>query len=149
MSVKKILCCTDFSENAEAAFAMAADMAKKYGASLHIVHVIPPVINPLIPDAEWISVYEPTEGFAGKIEERLRQEYMPGLSANSACEFVVLSGHVSSEIVRYSKEIKADLVIMGSYGLTGMGLVLFGSVAERVSRKASCSVMIVRPHAKE
>ena len=37
-----------------------------------------------------------------------------------------------------------DLVVLGSYGLTGMGLVIFGSVAKRVARKAPCSVMIAR-----
>jgi universal stress protein A len=35
-------------------------------------------------------------------------------------------------------------VVMGSYGLSGMGLVVFGSVAKRITHKAPCSVMIVR-----
>jgi universal stress protein A len=142
MSVNKIVCCTDFSENAEAAFSMAADMAKKYSARLYIVHVLPPVINPLIPDAEWISAYQPIEKFNVGIEERMRQEYASRISADMTHEFVVLNGHISSEI-------RADIAVMGSYGLTGMGLVLFGSVAQRVAHKAPCSVMIVRSPEKE
>ena len=80
-----------------------------------------------------------------QVEERMLKEY--GSRIEDAVEFdlVVLDGHVSSEILRYLKENKIDLVIMGSYGLSGMGLVVFGSVAKRVTHKAPCSVLIVRP----
>ena len=39
MAIKKIACCTDFSDNAEAAFATALDMAEKYQAKLFVIHV--------------------------------------------------------------------------------------------------------------
>ena len=44
----------------------------------------------------------------------------------------------------FIEEKKIELVILGAYGLSGMGLVVFGSVAKRVAHKAPCSVMIVR-----
>jgi universal stress protein A len=51
---------------------------------------------------------------------------------------------VSSEILHYLEVEEIDLVIVGAYGLSGMELVLFGSVAKRIAHKAGCSVMIVR-----
>ena len=59
-------------------------------------------------------------------------------------ELVVRDGHVSTEIIRFIEETDADLAVVGAFGLSGMGLVLFGSVAKRIAHKAPCSVMIVR-----
>ena len=59
-------------------------------------------------------------------------------------ELVVRHGHVSTEIIRFIEETDSDLAVVGAFGLSGMGLVLFGSVAKRISHKAPCSVMIVR-----
>ncbi len=56
--MKKIVCCTDFSENAEAAFVTALDMAKKYGAKLIVIHVLPAVANPVLAEAEWVFPVE-------------------------------------------------------------------------------------------
>ena len=149
MSIRMIACCTDFSKNAEAAFLTALELAEKYGAKLSIIHVLPPVINPMMTEAEWIVSEEPKKSLMLKVEERMRKEY--GARIEDAVEFdlVVLDGHVSSEILRYLKQNKIDLVIMGSYGLSGMGLVVFGSVAKRVTHKAQCSVLIVRPKGAE
>ena len=144
MSIKNIVCCTDFSENAEIAFQAAFEMAEKYQAKFTIIHALPPVVNPLLTETEWISPYEPIQSFVSKIEDRMQQEYGNRISDSVDYEFVVLDGHVSTEILKYLEEHHTDLVVMGSYGLTGVGLVLFGSVAKRVAHKAPCSVMIVR-----
>lgn len=144
MPIKKIVCCTDFSENAEIAFKAALEMAEKYQAKLTILHAIPPVVNPLLTETELISPYEPIQSFVSKIEDRMENEYGSRINETVDYEFAVLDGHVSSEILKYLEEHHIDLVIMGSYGLTGVGLVLFGSVAKRVAHKAPCSVMIVR-----
>ncbi|PQP33945.1 hypothetical protein C6A37_10315, partial [Desulfobacteraceae bacterium SEEP-SAG9] len=59
MSVKKIACCTDFSENAETAFVAALEMAEKYQAKLFVIHALPPVVNPMLTDTEWVVPEEP------------------------------------------------------------------------------------------
>jgi len=74
----------------------------------------------------------------------MEQTYGSKIDENIKHKLVVLNGHVSTELLRYLKEKQVDIVVLGSYGLTGMGLVLFGSVAKRISHKAPCSVMIVR-----
>ena len=144
MRIKKIACCTDFSKNAESAFEAAVEMAEKYHAELDLLHVLPPVINPMMSDSEWITPDDPGDSLLIQLEERMEQTYGSRIDGNIRHKLVVLSGHVSTELLRYLEEKQVDIVILGSYGLTGMGLVLFGSVAKRVSHKAPCSVMIVR-----
>lgn len=145
MSVRKIACCTDFSENADKAVATAMDLARRYDAKLYVIHVMPPVVNPVLTEAEWIPPEEaPRETVLMQIRERMQDRYGVDPSRGAAPEFIVLDGHVSSEILSFIDERGIDLVVMGSYGLSGMGLVLFGSVTKRVSQKAGCSVLIVR-----
>jgi universal stress protein A len=142
--IKKIACCVDFSENAKAAFAQALELAEKFLSKLYIVHVLPPVFNPVLPDSEYVFPEEPKEALIIKVEEKIQQEYAASIPEGVEQEIVVLDGHISSEIIRFVGDEDVDLVILGSYGASGMGLVLFGSVANRVSHNAPCSVMIVR-----
>ncbi len=144
MPIKTIACCTDFSTNAEAAFVEAFDLAGKYRAKLFLIHVLPPVINPLTTETEWVLPAEDTKALILNLEERMQQEYGSRLTGQIDYELVILNGHISSEILTFLKKNRIDLVVMGAYGLSGMGLVLFGSVAKRVVHKAPCSVMIVR-----
>jgi universal stress protein A len=123
MSFKKIACCTDFSENAELAFTRALDLAEKYGATLYD---------------------EPRKALILKIEDKMQQTYGVRVGEAIPFELVVLDGHVTTEILKFVQENGVDLLVVGSYGLSGMGLVLFGSVANRLSHHATCTVMIVR-----
>jgi universal stress protein A len=144
MSFKKIACCTDFSENAELAFVRALDLAEKYGAMLYVIHVLPPVINPIMADVEQTLSDEPRKALILKIEDKMQQTYGVRVGEAIPFELVVLDGHVTTEILKFVEENGVDLLVVGSYGLSGMGLVLFGSVANRLSHHAACSVMIVR-----
>ena len=145
MKMETIVCCTDFSDNADKAVSAACDLARRYGAALLIVHVLPPVVNPVLTEAEWIPPEEtPRETLLMQIQERMQERYGEEASQGLKAQYVVLDGHVSTEILAFLEDRKVDLVVMGSYGLSGMGLVLFGSVTKRVSQKAPCSVMIVR-----
>ena len=142
--MKKIVCCTDFSENAEAAFVTALDMTEKYGAKLFVIHVLPQVVNPVLADAEWVFPVESKKSMIIELEERMQKEYGSRISDSIDSELVVLDGHVSSEVITYLEENRVDLVVTGSYGLSGVGLVVFGSVAKRLAHRAPCSVLIVR-----
>ena len=144
MSIQNIACCTDFSENADAAFHMAAEMAEKYNASLTIIHVLPPPVNPLLSDTDWMMPDEPRDGIINKIEKNMQEKYAAQVPESTDVKIVVLDGHVSSEIIKYLEENRLDLVVVGSYGLTGMELVFFGSVAKRIAHKSPCSVLIAR-----
>lgn len=144
MPIDKIACCVDFSENANIAFDAAVEMADKFSARLCILHVVPPEVNPIMADSLLKSQSEDQASLILKIETRMQEEYGVRVGENRDYELVVLDGHVSTEILQYLSENEIDLVVVGAYGLTGMGLVVFGSVAKRISHKAPCSVMIVR-----
>ena len=145
MAIKKIACCTDFSDNAEAAFATALDMAEKYQAKLFVIHVLPPVINPVSTDIDWTFPDVPEQkSLLLNLEKRMQQDYGSRLKGDIDYELIVLNGHVSSEIITFLRDNSVNLVVLGSYGLSGMGLVVFGSVSRRVARKAPCSVLIDR-----
>ena len=139
--------CTDFSENADQAFVAAEELAARYGASLHIIHVMvpfsltPPVHATYLPiEYDPGFVEEMTEAARKAIEER----YVGKLPADRPREVHLLSGYPATEIVRIAEEKKLDLLVMGSHGLTGIAHVLFGSTADRIVRKAPCSGLTVR-----
>lgn len=144
MAVTQIVCCTDFSDHAEAAFQTALDLAGRYQAKLYVVHVLPPVVNPMLTDADLMLPEHPDESLVLSLNERMQDVYASRIPAAVSCELVVRDGHVSTEIIRFIEETDADLAVVGAFGLSGMGLVLFGSVAKRIAHKAPCSVMIVR-----
>jgi len=145
MTIRRIACCVDFSKNAGAAFETSLELAAKFEAKLYVIHVLGPAVNPLLPEADWIMPEEPKKALIIQIEEKMQGEYGSKVKENIDFEFLVLDGHVSSEIIRFIEEKDIDLAVLGSYGASGMGLVLFGSVANRIAHKSPCSVVIVRP----
>jgi universal stress protein A len=144
MSIDKIACCVDFSENADVAFDAALEMTRKFSARLYIIHVVPPEVNPIMADSLLKDQSEDRASLILKIETRMQEAYGDRVGEDRDYELVVMGGHVSTEILRYLSENDIDLVVLGAYGTTGMGLVVFGSVAKRVAHKSPCSVMIVR-----
>ncbi|MFO7963565.1 MAG: universal stress protein [Desulfobacterales bacterium] len=144
MAIEHIVCCTDFSENALTAFDMALEMAEKYRARLTVLHVVPVPTNPLMVESEWVFPDRPNEAITLKIQKRMEEDYAGRIPAHITHSLVIRDGHVSSEILQYLQENQVDLVVVGSYGLTGMELVVFGSVAKRIAHKAPCSVLVAR-----
>ena len=142
MAFKKIVCCIDFSKSADAAFAVALELAEKDHAKLWLLHVLPSSINPM--DAKWDVPDHPKEAIVLQLQERMQQEYGDQISASIPYKLVVLDGHISTEILKFLEANPVDLCVMGAYGMTSMGLVLFGSIVKRVSHRAPCSVMIIR-----
>ena len=144
--MKTIACCTDFSKNADAAYNAALDLAEKYKARLDVIHVLSPLVNPVFPYMSVDISEENRPALLPEIERRMQEKYIEPAAGKAVCKPVILDGHASTEIIAYLGDKAIDLVVMGSYGLSGMGLVIFGSVAKRVAHKAPCSVMIVRNH---
>lgn len=145
MTIKQIVCCTDFSKNSEMAFKQALDLATQYQAKLYVVHVMPPVINPMMTEAALAEApILIDENLVLSLNDRMREVYGQRIPAHLESELLVRDGHVSTEIIHFAEEVDADLVVVGAFGFSGMGLVLFGSVAKRIAHRCHCSVMIVR-----
>ena len=144
---KTIGFCTDFSENADQAFVVAKELAVQFQASFEIIHVTvsfsisPPVHATYMPieyDPKFIE--EVTQAALKSIREKYVDKLPEGLPYNVNLQ----SGYAATEILRIVEDRRIDLLVMGSHGLTGLAHVLFGSTADRVVRKASCSVLTVR-----
>lgn len=144
---KQIAFCTDFSDNADEAFVVAKDLAWRYGATLHIMHVMvnfsvaPPI------HANYMPIeYDPTfiDQVTVAAKESIQTRYLDQLADKQPSTVHLLSGYAATEILRMVEEKEIDLIVMGSHGLTGLAHVLFGSTADRVVRRAKCSVLTVR-----
>jgi len=143
MQVKKILVPTDFSEPAEKAFDYALFMAKGHHAELALVHVVDQVHGL---DQYEILAITPKE-IAEKMAKRAREniQALAGRVGDSVTvTSAVREGKTWVEICAAAKEQKADMIVIGSHGRTGLSHVLLGSVAETVARHAECPVLIVR-----
>lgn len=141
---KHIVYCTDFSAHSEVALLAAREQAQRDGARLTLLHVVLPSA-PLLPgDKPHVADRLADQEIVERLKTYMHQRYdplLPGLAWKPALR----RGHPSEEILAHLKQNSADLVVLGSQGLSGMGLVLLGSVAERVSQRAPCTCLIVRP----
>ncbi len=147
MKIKRILCPTDFSEPAEKAFEYAVFMATSHKAELALLHVVEQLHG--LTHHEILALTP--MGIAEKIAERAHAELQAlvdrAKESVTATE-AVREGKTWVEICEAAKEEKADIIVIGSHGRTGLSHVLIGSVAERVVRHASCPVLVVREPGK-
>lgn len=140
---RHIVCCLDFSPQAQEAFATALDQARADQARLtllHVVHSSAPVVPGESPRAARRLDKD-------ELKERLRREMQERYGQHTGgypAEVRLRRGLPSIEILEELAQSGADLVVMGAEGLSGVGLVLLGSTAERVSRRAPCSCLVVR-----
>jgi nucleotide-binding universal stress UspA family protein len=143
--MKRILHPSDFSAASRPAFKKAIELAKRDRATLEVVHVMTPII-PMPGDAyisprtydEWTAAA--TESARKKMEGFLKQARAASVRAKS----IILTGTPADLIVRAARTRRADLIVMGTHGRSGLSRFLLGSVASRVIATAPCPVLTVR-----
>ena len=144
----RIVYATDLSPASLAAFPHAVDLALKYGAELTILNVLPAPVGVLvpvggyIPQAVWDDIEAEVRAHAGAELDRLRKEAVNGgVRATTA---MIDGGVPHEEIVRAARDLKADMLVLGTHGRTGVTKFFLGSVAARVVATAPCPVLTVR-----
>lgn len=149
-STKKVVLCTDFSENSVPARFRAVEYAKAFNAELVVVHVWSPRVatypafEAMIPmDVALVErkVREAAEQQLETIAEQCRAE-LKTVSTR------LVSGIPAEEIVRLAEEERADLTVMGTHGWSGFRHLVLGSAAETVVRMAKTPVLTVRAPGK-
>jgi nucleotide-binding universal stress UspA family protein len=143
LAIKHILHPTDFSESSELAFRLACSLARDYGARLQVLHVVVP---PTVVYAGGVVPPNP-QASLDACREKLGRLVPPDPKVR--VEHLLVEGDVIDEILQSASGLKADVIVMGTHGRTGLGRVLMGSVAERVVRKALCPVVTVRSPLRE
>ena len=141
-----ILVGTDFSNQAESALEMARDLVSHApAAELHILHVVAPKISSVgISGVGPNLATELTESL-----DRARAQLQSVCRAGEASLTARTTGHIrtgdaTTEITELAKSLNADLIVVGTHGLTGLERLLLGSVAETVTRHTPCSVLTTR-----
>jgi len=153
MLPKKILFCTDFSENSEPARQLAAAYAKAFDAQLLIVHVID---SDRLPDPlDWVGEEHNAEWADETLKQILKRTKE---SANAQLESVAREcgnqaeqvktycriGLPPNEIVALASEESVDLIVAGTHGRTGVKHLVMGSISRGVLKMAPQPVLIVK-----
>lgn len=138
MNLKLILVSTDFSANSETAMAMATVLARDTGAKLLIVHVEE------IPLATGGGEFLYTAAEPASHELRKMLAAVVPSDPKISFEHRLLAGDPAEAIVRTAEAEKADMIVIGTHGRTGLTRFLMGSVAEAIVRRATCPVLTVK-----
>ena len=137
---------TDGSTTAQEAVRQAIDLAKRVDASVHLVSAYEPVSQSRLrderqqvpEDAQWmINAREDVDAALKESAEPLESE---GLSVQTYAR----EGDPADAILDVAEETNADLIVVGNKGMTGAKRFLLGSVPNKVSHHAPCSVLIIR-----
>jgi universal stress protein A len=138
-----ILVPTDFSPASERVLAYARALAERFGASLHLLHVVEdPVMAAAWSEAYAFDVAGLQARFREEAERRLTEvaASLTGVTVTTD----VLDGSPARTIAAAAGDKGMDLIVMGTHGRSGLSHLLLGSVAERVVRSAPCPVLTVR-----
>jgi nucleotide-binding universal stress UspA family protein len=138
---RSIVVGTDGSEAAQEAVRQATDLAGREGARLHLVAAYPDpqVLREKITGG---ATTQPVDLRGVAISVLKRAEH--GVPKGVELETYAREGDPAEVIIQVANEQQADLIVVGSSGLTGIKRFLLGSVSSKVSHHAPCSVMIVR-----
>jgi nucleotide-binding universal stress UspA family protein len=147
-AMRSILHPTDFSPASTPAFRKALELAKALRGQLALVHILSPVVIPVmgaetyIPAAMYDEIERTARDAAGRHLKRLAAR---ARQAGVRTSTRLIDGvPVAERIVRAARAQRADMIVMGTHGRTGVTRLVLGSVASRVVATASCPVLTVR-----
>lgn len=140
-AIKNILVTTDFSADAKHSLHYAVALAERLSAHLAVLHVVEPLSkfggldNMILPMAD---------AAMGQAQAEIEQEIKEAFPGKKSIKAHVHTGKPYRVICKAVEELKADLLIMATHGLSGLRHVLIGSTTERVIQHAPCPVLVLR-----
>jgi nucleotide-binding universal stress UspA family protein len=138
--IRKILVPVDFSSYSESAVGYASTIAGKFGATLILMHVIESFPYSVTDSMNVISHRRALQTLARALLRNLAGELRNRKLAVKTC---LVEGNPSREILVKARREKADLIVMGTHGRTGLPHVLLGSVAEKTVRLSPAPVLTI------
>ena len=144
---KKILCPTDFSEASYCGIKLGGELAVNNGSEIIIVNVHKPIPKLPQPRGKATEVTFDVTGYEAEVikdaEENLARVSSSILDDNIVPKLIVRMGRPAEEILKVAEEEEVDAICIATHGRTGLAHIVFGSVAQRVVRRAPCIVVSV------
>jgi len=144
LRVKNVLFATDFSPISEAAMPYATAICRRFGSTLHVVHVLSEAgLLMMTGGVDYVSMGTIYEDAYNEAKDKIEQcaECFEGFPHRTH----VRHGQVWKNLVSIIQENETDLIVVGTHGRGGLGKLLLGSVAEDILRHAECPVLTVGP----
>ena len=144
---KKILVPTDFSASSDKAIQEALDIAEKYHSKVYVLHVVDKGVQQCAADYCLPNeVFEQFEHESVNASTQKMQQEISRLNKPDAVEITydVKKGVPYDEILNEQQQNDIDLIVMASHGRTGLSRFMLGSVADKVLKKASTQVLLVK-----
>jgi nucleotide-binding universal stress UspA family protein len=147
LNIQNILVPTDFSKMSMQAIPFARQLARRFGASIHLAHVhdfsyaanFVPSVSPVVPFSFMPYEHDVEQAVVKELESAADE-----CGVSSARCHVLTGAPPFDEICRLAHTIPADLIIMPTHGRTGLKHVFLGSTAERIVQHSSCPVLVTR-----
>lgn len=148
IAFRRILHPTDFSRASAPALRRAVALARACRAPLVLLHVMTPP-SPFLGEGALPRSYADLLNLARRsARRRLAAALARVRRVRVRAQAIFAEGLPADEILRAARRARADLIVMGTHGRTGVSRVFLGSVAERVVRESRCPVLTVRAHGR-
>ena len=142
VAVKSILVAVDGSEHSDKGVRYACAMGPPLGAEVILLHVVPMLVSATpyhdtVSDQPFLALQKVGEDILARAK---------AIANGMGCEVVDLISHgdPAARIIDIASERNVDIIIIGSRGVSGIKRLFTGSISDKVSKQASCPVMIVR-----
>ncbi len=136
---KKVLVCTDLTQESEGTAKYASDFVQKVGASMILLHVVPEFFTEM--EVAELSIPGGKEELFTRLKAKAKKDmeaFASKFCSGSSCQSVVVTGVPPVEISKVAEQEGVDLIVMGCHTRTGLGLV------DRTIARASCPVLVVK-----
>lgn len=142
---RKILYATDYSKASNRAFEEAIRIAKQNNAELLVLHVLEPIPYAAGEEFGGAELYMRLEDATKREAQNSMAKLMSRLQKNKLkAKSLLLRGSAYDQIVKAAKSNRADMIVIGTHGRTGLSKLFMGSVATKVVSTATCPVLTVR-----
>jgi nucleotide-binding universal stress UspA family protein len=141
-SIQTVLCATDFSETAELALEHAIRLARRHDARILLAHVVEPIpLGPypaLMAAENELAIREMAVKRVEEIASRVRAD---GIVIDTRVD----TGNPGPGLATIAEDEGADLIVIGTRGLTGFQHIMLGSTADYIVRRSQCPVLTIHP----
>lgn len=143
--IRKILYATDYSEASGRAFDEAVNLARQNRAELLVLHVVEPIPYTAGEEFGGAELYLRLEDATKREAQASMAKLMRRLQRSKVkAKSILLRGSAHDQIVKAAKSKRADMIVIGTHGRTGLSKLFMGSVAAKVVSAATCPVVTVR-----